>query len=134
MAYQTPSDLLYASTHEWVTTEGDEVTVGITDYAQQALGDVVFVELPEVGRTLEQGETFGVVESVKAASDLFMPVSGEVLAVNDALLDTPETVNRDPYADGWMIKLRASKFEDERGALMEADAYAQHAADEESSH
>ena len=134
MAYQTPSDLLYASTHEWVTTEGDEVTVGITDYAQQALGDVVFVELPEVGRTLEQGETFGVVESVKAASDLFMPVSGEVLAVNDALLDTPETVNRDPYADGWMIKLRASKFEDERGALMEADAYTQHAADEESSH
>src|SRR5919206_5278136 len=104
MAYTTPSNLLYASSHEWVTTEGDEVTVGITDYAQHALGDVVFVELPDVGRTLEQGDTFGAVESVKAASDLYAPVGGEVAAVNEALLDTPETVNTDPYTGGGGVK------------------------------
>lgn len=134
MAYQTPSNLLYASTHEWVTADGDEVTVGISDYAQHALGDVVFVELPEVGRTLEQGESFGAVESVKAASDLYAPVGGEVLEINEALLDAPETVNSDPYAGGWMIKLRASDFEAQRGTLMDAPAYEQHAADEESEH
>ena len=134
MAYQTPSDLLYTATHEWVRTEGDEVTVGITDYAQQALGDVVFVDLPEVGRTLEQGEVFGVVESVKAASDLYAPVSGEVLAVNEALLDTPETVNNDPYSVGWMITLRVRDWENERGALLDAAAYEQHVASEESNH
>ena len=134
MAYKTPSTLLYASSHEWVTTDSDEVTVGITDYAQHALGDVVFVELPEVGRTLEQGETFGVVESVKAASDLYAPVSGEVLEVNEALLDTPETVNSDPYTAGWMIKLRPRDFENERRALMDAVAYEQHVANEESNH
>ena len=134
MAYKTPSDLLYASTHEWVTTQGSEVTVGITDYAQHALGDVVFVELPEVGRTLQQGDTFGAVESVKAASDIYAPVSGEIVAVNEALIDAPEAVNRDPYGDGWMIKLRASAFEDERGSLMDAAAYEQQVANEESNH
>ena len=134
MAYKTPSTLLYASRHEWVTADGDEVTVGITDYAQHALGDVVFVELPEVGRTLEQGETFGVVESVKAASDLYAPVSGEVLEVNERLLDAPETVNSDPYTAGWMIKLRPRDFENERRALMDAAAYEQHVANEESNH
>jgi glycine cleavage system H protein len=134
MAYETPSNLLYASTHEWVTTEGDEVTIGITDYAQHALGDVVFVELPDVGRTLERGETFGAVESVKAASDLYAPVSGEVLEVNESLLDSPETVNSEPYGGGWMIKLRASDFEGERGNLMQAEAYEKHAAEQEDSH
>ena len=131
MAYTTPSNLLYASSHEWVTTDGDEVTVGITDYAQHALGDVVFVELPEVGRTLAQGETFGAVESVKAASDVYAPLSGEVLEVNETLLDAPETVNADPYSGGWMLKLRASDFAGERGSLMDSAAYEQHAADEE---
>ena len=134
MAYKTPSNLLYTSSHEWVTTDGDEVRVGITDYAQQALGDVVFVELPDVGRTLEQGETFGAVESVKAASDLYAPVSGEILEVNEVLLDVPETVNNDPYGAGWMIKLRTRDSENERGSLMDAAAYEQHVANEESSH
>ena len=134
MAYKTPSNLLYATTHEWATTDGEEVTVGISDYAQHALGDVVFVELPEVGRTLEQGESFGAVESVKAASDLYAPVGGEVLEVNEALLDAPETVNSDPYTGGWMIRLRASNLEAQRGTLMEADAYTEHAAKDEDSH
>ncbi len=134
MAYQTPSNLLYAATHEWVSSDGDQITVGISDYAQHALGDVVFVELPEVGRTLEQGEAFGAVESVKAASDVYAPVGGEVIEVNQALEDAPETVNSDPYAAGWMIKLRARDFEGERGALMDAAAYEKHAAEEESNH
>ncbi len=134
MAYQTPSNLLYAATHEWVSSDGDEITVGISDYAQHALGDVVFVELPEVGRTLEQGESFGAVESVKAASDVYAPVGGEVIEVNQALEDAPETVNSDPYVAGWMIKLRARDFEGERGALMDAAAYEKHAAEEESNH
>jgi glycine cleavage system H protein len=134
MAYQTPSNLLYAATHEWVSSDGDEITVGISDYAQHALGDVVFVELPEVGRTLEQGEAFGAVESVKAASDVYAPVGGEVIEINRALEDAPETVNSDPYAAGWMIKLRARDFEGERGALMDAAAYEKHAAEEESNH
>ncbi len=134
MAYKTPPNLLYSSSHEWVTTDGEEVTVGITDYAQHALGDVVFVELPEVGRTLEQGDIFGVVESVKAASDLNAPVSGEVTAINEALVNAPETVNSDPYGEGWIIKLRASDFEHERGSLMDATAYEQHAAEEEAGH
>lgn len=134
MAYKTPSELLYATTHEWVSSDGDQIIVGISDYAQHALGDVVFVELPEVGSTLEQGQSFGAVESVKAASDVYAPVSGEVIEVNETLVDAPETVNSDPYAAGWMIKLRASDFEGERGSLMDAAAYEQHAADEESKH
>ena len=134
MAYQTPSNLLYAATHEWVSSDGDQSTVGISDYAQHALGDVVFVELPEIGRMLEQGESFGAVESVKAASDVYAPVGGEVIEVNQALEDAPETVNSDPYAAGWMIKLRARDFEGDRGALMDAAVYEKHVAEEESSH
>ena len=134
MAYETPSNLLYAPTHEWASSDGDQILVGITDYAQHALGDVVFVDLPEVGRTLEQGEVFGAVESVKAASDVYAPVGGEVIEVNETLVDTPEIVNREPYAAGWMIKLRARDFEGERGRLMGAAAYNKHAADEESNH
>lgn len=102
-----PDNLRYAESHEWVLDNGDgTVTIGITDHAQQALGDVVFVELPEVGRALTAGETFGVVESVKAASDLYAPAAGEVVAVNAALDDDPETINESPYADGWMLKMR----------------------------
>lgn len=130
MAYTTPADLLYARTHEWARTDGDEATVGISDYAQHALGDVVFAELPEVGQTLTQGESMGVVESVKAASDVYAPLSGEVLAVNEALLDAPETLNGDPYDQGWMIKLRPSDPNNERGALLAAGDYEAHVADE----
>jgi glycine cleavage system H protein len=96
----------YTETHEWVEADGDVATIGITDFAQSQLGDVVFLELPSVGRLLESGDSFGVVESVKAASDLYSPVAGTVVEVNDSLSENPETVNRDPYGAGWLIKLR----------------------------
>jgi glycine cleavage system H protein len=96
----------YTESHEWVQADGDVATVGITDFAQSQLGDVVFLELPSVGRMLESGDSFGVVESVKAASDLYSPVSGSVVEVNEALGDNPETVNRDPFGAGWLIKVR----------------------------
>ncbi len=134
MAYDTPDDLRYAKTHEWVRVDGDEVTIGISDYAQQALGDVVFAELPSVGRTLSAGEPFGVVESVKAASDVYAPFSGEVTAINEALLDAPETLNSDPYGEGWMLKLRPSNLEGEQNRLLDAAAYTQHTEDEASKH
>lgn len=103
-----PADLRYAASHEWARLEADgTVTVGISDHAQEALGDVVFVELPEVGKTLAAGQEAGVVESVKAASDIYAPVSGEVIAVNDVLADTPEEVNNDPYGS-WFFKLKPS--------------------------
>jgi glycine cleavage system H protein len=120
MAFKTPSDLQYTRSHEWIRIEGDTATVGITDYAQDALGDVVYVELPEVGANLEAGATFGAVESVKAASDLYLPVAGEVLEVNGALLDQPEVLNSDPYGEGWMLKIRVAPGV---GALMSAESY-----------
>lgn len=101
-----PDDLLYTKDDEWVRVEGDEATIGITDYAQDALSDIVYVELPDEGDTFSAGDTFGVVESVKAASDLFMPVSGEIIAVNQDLPDAPEIVNSDPYGDGWMVRIK----------------------------
>jgi glycine cleavage system H protein len=103
-----PTDLRYTKDHEWVRVEGDEATIGITQYAADQLGDIVFVELPDTGRTLEQFATFGVVESVKAVSDLFAPLAGEVVATNDALTATPELVNGDPYGAGWMLRVRVS--------------------------
>ncbi|EWG98843.1 glycine cleavage system protein GcvH [Halomonas sp. BC04] len=118
-----PANLRYNNSHEWVMDNGDgTVTIGITDHAQEALGDVVFVELPEVGRTLAKGDEFGVIESVKAASDLYAPVAGEIVAVNETLEDTPETVNEAPYEGGWIMKVRiedATSLED----LLDADAY-----------
>src|SRR5712675_2896128 len=99
-----PTDLRYTNDHEWVRVDGDDATIGITAYAAEQLGDIVFVELPETGRTLEQFATFGVVESVKAVSDLFAPLSGEVVASNAALAGAPELVNSDPNGDGWMIR------------------------------
>lgn len=118
-----PANLRYNDSHEWVLDNGDgTVTVGITDHAQEALGDVVFVELPELGRALTKGEEFSVVESVKAASDLYAPVAGEVIAVNEELEDAPETINESPYENGWIIKVRV----DDAGAvaeLLDADAY-----------
>ncbi|HXG24834.1 MAG TPA: glycine cleavage system protein GcvH [Chthonomonadales bacterium] len=103
-----PSDLKYTKTHEWVRVNGDIATIGITDYAQSELGDIVFLELPEAGRILAQDEVFGTVESVKAVSDLYSPVSGEVVEVNHAIVDATETVNEDPYGSGWMIRVRMS--------------------------
>ncbi|HEX2035229.1 MAG TPA: glycine cleavage system protein GcvH [Chloroflexota bacterium] len=118
----TPTDAKYTKDHEWVRLEGDTAVVGITDYAQNELGDVVFVELPATGSPVKQGESFGVVESVKAASDLYAPLSGEVLATNEALTDSPDLVNKAPYGDGWMIKVRPSDA-GELATLMDAGAY-----------
>ena len=100
-----PDNLLYTKDHEWLRVEGDTGTVGITDFAQEALGDVVYVELPRTGERFSAGDPFGSVESVKSVSELFTPVAGEVSEINEALADTPEAVNNDPYGDGWMIKL-----------------------------
>lgn len=105
-----PADLRYAKSHEWVRTESDgSVTIGITDYAQNSLGDITYVQTPKVGATLKAGEVFGVVESVKAASDLYAPIAGTVTAVNATLDSAPETVNRAPYAEGWMLKLKPTE-------------------------
>ncbi len=101
-----PSDRKYSQTHEWVKMDGELALVGISDYAQDALGDIVFVELPVVGMKLEKGQTFGVVESVKAASDVFAPISGEVESINEKLADSPDLVNKDAFNAGWMLKLR----------------------------
>jgi glycine cleavage system H protein len=105
---ETPEDLKYSEEHEWVRMDGETATIGITAYAQDSLGDIVFVELPQVGRTLAAGEGFGVVESVKAVSDVYTPVPGEIVEVNSALETAPEQVNSNPYTDGWMIRLRVS--------------------------
>jgi glycine cleavage system H protein len=102
----TPEDLTYTKDHEWVRVKGEEATVGITDHAQQQLGDVVYVELPKVGDKFETSEPFGSVESVKAVSEIYMPLSGAVVEINDALNDSPELVNEDPYGDGWMIRIK----------------------------
>jgi glycine cleavage system H protein len=118
----SPNDLRYTKTHEWIRVDGDVATIGLTDYAQQELGDITYVELPGAGAEFGQNEPFGVVESVKAVSDLFAPVSGSVASINDALSSSPELVNSDPYGDGWMIKIAvadASQFEE----LLDGAAY-----------
>lgn len=123
---KVPEELRYTAEHEWLREEGDgTVTVGITDHAQAELGDVVYVELPAVGDEVEQGASFGVIESVKAASDLFAPVSGAVTAVNGALEAAPQQVNEDPYGAGWLLKLNPGRLAEEGGALLTADAYRQ---------
>jgi len=117
-----PDNIKYTKDHEWVRLEGDEAYVGITDYAQGELGDIVFIEVETVGEQLETGETFGTVEAVKTVSDMFMPVSGEVLEFNEELEQNPETVNKDPYGKGWIIKIKpadVAQFED----LLDASAY-----------
>ncbi len=118
----TPAELRYTKSDEWVRVEGDVATIGITDYAQSELGDIVFLELPEVGRYLQTDEAFGAVESVKAASDLYAPVEGEVIEVNHALQSALEQVNQDPYGAGWMIKIRM-KDPSQVNSLMTADEY-----------
>lgn len=117
-----PSHLRYSSDHEWVRVEGDIAVVGITDFAQGQLGDIVFVDITTVGDTLAQGEVFGSIEAVKTVSDAFLPVGGETIEFNEALNDAPDTVNKDPYGEGWMIKVRMSDPSQVDG-LMDADAY-----------
>lgn len=120
---QLPVELKYAASHEWARLEGDVVTVGITDHAQDALGDLVFVELPTVGDVVSAGQEAGVVESVKAASDIYAPVSGEIIAINDALVDAPEIVNTEPYAGGWLYQIKISDAA-ELDELLSAEEYA----------
>jgi glycine cleavage system H protein len=117
-----PNDVRYAESHEWARSGGDKVKVGISDYAQDQLGDIVFVELPEVGDTFNKREEFGTVESVKAVSELYMPVAGEVVAINESLEESPEKVNNAPYGDGWMIEIKADN-PPELDDLMDNDAY-----------
>jgi glycine cleavage system H protein len=117
-----PPDLRYTKEHEWIRVEGDEATVGITDFAAEQLGDIVFVELPEPGAALDQFATFGVVESVKAVSDLFAPIGGEIVERNETLADQPELVNQDPYGAGWMVRVRMADAE-QLAELLDAAAY-----------
>ncbi len=117
-----PDDIRYAKSHEWARLEGDTVKVGITDYAQDQLGDIVFVEMPEAGNTFEKGAEFGTVESVKAVSELYLPVGGEIVAVNGSLEDAPELVNNTPYTDGWMLEVKPTD-PGELDSLMTKDAY-----------
>ena len=117
-----PDDIHYAESHEWAKSEGDHVKVGISDYAQDQLGDIVFVEMPEVGESFEKGAEFGTVESVKAVSELYMPLGGEIVAVNSALEDSPELINNTPYSDGWMIEVKPDD-PSELDALMTKDTY-----------
>ena len=117
-----PEDIRYSESHEWIKSAGETAKLGITDYAQDQLGDIVFVELPDVGESFEKGAEFGTVESVKAVSELYMPVSGEIVAINEALEDAPELVNNTPYSDGWMIEVKPDDSS-EIDALMDKDAY-----------
>ncbi|MCF8225083.1 MAG: glycine cleavage system protein GcvH [Bacteroidales bacterium] len=116
-----PSNLKYTKDHEWVLIEGDTATVGITDFAQGELGDVVFIEIETLGETLSQGDTFGTIEAVKTVSDLFMPLGGEISEVNDKLEGTPELVNSDPYGEGWMVKINISDASGANGLLAPQD-------------
>lgn len=119
---KTPADLIYIDTHEWLSVDGQTATIGITDYAQSELGDIIFVELPDVGTGVESGEPFAVVEAVKTVADLFGPVSGTVAEVNSSLEDSPEKINEDPYGDGWIVKIDVSD-PSEIESLLSADDY-----------
>lgn len=131
MSNDVPSELKYTRSHEWVRVDDEGIaTIGITDHAQELLGDLVFVELPEVGVSLAVGAECAVVESVKAASDVYSPVNGEVVEVNEMLADAPETINQDAYEEGWIFRVRLTST-DEVDALMDADAYAEHAESED---
>lgn len=123
-----PKELKYTESHEWVRIEGDEAVVGITHFAQEQLGDLTYVEVPEVGDEFEAGDEMGSVESVKAASEIYAPVSGEIVAVNEALEDAPESVNQDPYGEGWMVRF---KLAGEPEGLLDAEAYAKIAVEED---
>ena len=117
-----PENLKYTKEHEWVSMDGDVATIGVTEFAQSELGDIVFVEIETEGETLDQNDVFGTIEAVKTVSDLFMPISGEIVAINTDLEDAPESVNESPYENGWMIKIKASDLSEVDG-LMDATAY-----------
>lgn len=117
-----PQDLKYTNEHEWIRVEGDMAYVGITDYAQEQLGDIVFVDIPTVGESLEANETFGTIEVVKTISDLFLPVAGEIVEQNESLEENPELVNKDPYGEGWLIKMKPANLKDIED-LLDAEAY-----------
>jgi len=120
---EIPVDLKYAKDHEWLRTEGDLCRIGITDYAQNSLHEVVYAELPQIGRRLEQKESFGTVESVKAVSEVYSPISGEVVEVNQKLADAPELVNQKPYGEGWLILVKPLRLKDEESSLLSAKDY-----------
>ncbi len=123
--WKTPSDLKYARNDEWIRIENGTATVGITDYAQDQLNDIVYVELPDVGAEYKKGDSFGVVESVKAASDIYLPVAGKITEVNSKVQAEPELINTDPYGEGWLVKIQVANASD-AADLMDADAYAQY--------
>lgn len=123
-------NLLYTEDDEWIKIEGDEAVVGVSDHAQDSLSDIVYLELPNIGDSFESGETFGIIESVKAAADLYMPVAGVITAVNEDLIDAPELVNSDPYGEAWMVKMKLSD-PSELDNLMDSEAYAKHLEDRE---
>jgi glycine cleavage system H protein len=123
--FKTPDDLKYAKSDEWVRVEGDTATIGLSDYAQDALNDIVYVELPEVGQSFSKGESFGSVESVKAASDMYLPVAGTITEVNSELEDEPELINSDPYGRGWIVRIKLDG-EPDTSTLMDAAAYAEY--------
>lgn len=125
-----PTNCRYTKEDEWVRVEGDEVVIGVTDYAQDSLSDIVYLELPDVGDTFGAGDNFGVVESVKAAADLYMPVVGEVTAVNSTLIDTPELINADPYGAAWILRIKPANIAD-LNDLMDAAAYEKYLAERE---
>ena len=127
---EVPSELKFLSSHEWVLVEDNVATVGVTDHAQELLGDLVYVELPEQGSSVAAGDSVGVIESVKAASDTYAPVSGEIVEVNEELESAPERINHDPYGDGWMYKIAMEDAEEVEG-LLDAEAYSEAIADEE---
>jgi glycine cleavage system H protein len=118
-----PADLLYTKDHEWVRVEGDTAVVGITEFAQGELGDVVFVQLPDVGKVVKQGDSVGTIEAVKAVSDIYSPISGTVTAVNTTLADAPETINKDAFGNGWIVKIKPSNLNADRANLLTPDAY-----------
>jgi glycine cleavage system H protein len=124
-----PQELKYSKEHEWLKIDGNTVTIGITDYAQDSLGDVVYVELPQEGTAMVKGETFGVIESVKAVSDLYSPVSGNIVEVNDSIIDNPDVVNEEPYGDAWMLKVELSSAE-ELDELLSPEDYKQYVEEE----
>lgn len=121
-----PSELKYTKDHEWLRVEGDKCRIGITDYAQNALHEIVYVDLPKVGRKLSQKESFGTVESVKSVSEVYSPISGEVVEINQKLVDAPELVNQQPYGDGWLILMKPSKLKEEINSLLSPKEYEEH--------
>ena len=121
----TPNDIKYTKEHEWVSLDGETATIGITDYAQSQLGDIVFVEFPDINSKINQNETFGVIEAVKTVADLFAPVSGEIIEVNSSLEDSPNFINSDPYGSGWIIKIKINDSNEYNG-LMSSDDYEEH--------